>query len=103
VSLVFDNCSTGTASVTITFSGTPFDSTYTSIYENELIYGAKSVGLQLLSANEQKTLGPNDSYTYVSVIALKGIPLIWRQNVYAEWAHNGGNVAYTVTFNVAYK
>ena len=25
VSLVFDNCSTGTASVTITFNGTPFD------------------------------------------------------------------------------
>lgn len=104
VSLVFDNCSTGTASVTITFNGTPFDRTYTSIYENELIYGAKSVGLQLLSANEQKTLGPNDSYTYVFSDSPEGHSFNMSARMYTPNGRiTAGNVAYTVTFNVSYK
>lgn len=57
VSIAFDNCSTGTVSVTLTFSGNSFNSTYPSIYENEQIYGAKDVGLQLLSAGIGKAWG----------------------------------------------
>jgi outer membrane usher protein len=89
VSLAFDNCSTGTASVTITFNGNSFDSTYTRIYEDELIYGAKNVGLQLLSAVDQKTWGRTIAIPMYSVIALKGI-FNMSARMYTEWAHNGG-------------
>lgn len=104
VALVFDNCSTGTASVTITFNGVPFDGTYTAIYENELTYGAKNVGLQLLSADEQKTLGPNDSYTYVFSDSPEGHAFNMSARMYTPNGRvTAGNVAYTVTFNVSYK
>lgn len=104
VALVFDNCSTGTASVTITFNGVPFDSTYTSIYESEIIYGAKGVGLQLLSAEDQKTLGPNDSYTYVFNDSSSGHTFDMNARMYTPYGRiTAGNVAYTVTFNVSYK
>lgn len=104
VSLVFDNCSTGTTSAAITFNGVPFDSTYTAIYENELIYGAKDVGLQLLSAEDQKTLGPNDSYTYVFNDSSSGHTFDMSARMYTPYGHvTAGNVAYTVTFNVSYK
>lgn len=102
--LVFDNCSTGTASVTITLNGTSFDSTHTAIYENELIYGAKGVGLQLLSAEDQKTLGPNDSYTYVFNDSSSEQYFNMSARMYTPYGHvTAGNVAYTVTFNVSYK
>lgn len=104
VSLVFDNCSTGTTSAAITFNGVPFDSTYTAIYENELIYGAKDVGLQLLSAEDQKTLGPNDSYTYVFNDSSSGHTFDMSARMYTPYGHvTAGNVVYTVTFNVSYK
>lgn len=104
VALVFDNCSTGTASAAITFGGVPFDSTYTAIYENELIDGAKDVGLQLLSAEDQKTLGPNDSYTYVFNDSSSGHTFDMSARMYTPYGHvTAGNVAYTVTFNVSYK
>ncbi|WEJ88760.1 MAG: fimbrial protein [Klebsiella huaxiensis] len=104
VALVFDNCSTGTASVTITFNGASFDSTYTAIYENELIDGAKGVGLQLLSAEDQKTLGPNDSYTYVFNDSSSGHTFDMNARMYTPYGRiTAGNVAYTVTFNVSYK
>lgn len=103
VAIAFDNCSIGTASVTLTFSGTSFNSTYTEIYESENIYGAKDVGLQLLSAGDQKSLGPNDSYTYVFT---EGSEHVFNMNA-RMYTPNGrvttGNVAYTVTFNVVYK
>lgn len=89
--------------MTITFSGNSFDSTYSSIYENELIDGAKGVGLQLLSAVDQKSLGPNDSYTY---LFNEGAEPIFNMSA-RMYTPNGrvtaGNVAYTVTFNVSYK
>lgn len=103
VAIAFDNCSLGTASVTITFSGTSFSSTYTDIYESENIYGAKDVGLQLLSAGDQKVLGPNDSYTYAFI---EGSEHVFNMNA-RMYTPNGratrGSVAYTVTFNVAYR
>lgn len=64
--------------MTITFSGAPFDRTYPAIYVSELIDGAKDVGLQLVSAADGKTLGPNESYTYAFTASLAGTPLIWR-------------------------
>ena len=103
VAIAFDNCSLGTASVTLTFSGTSFSSTYTDIYESENIYGAKDVGLQLLSAGDQKVLGPNDSYTYAFI---EGSEHVFNMNA-RMYTPNGratrGSVAYTVTFNVAYR
>ena len=70
----------------------------------ELIYGAKSVGLQLLSANEQKTLGPNDSYTYVFSDSPEGHSFNMSARMYTPNGRiTAGNVAYTVTFNVSYK
>ncbi|MDG1640850.1 fimbrial protein [Klebsiella huaxiensis] len=104
VALVFDNCSAGTASVTITFNGIPFDSTYTAIYKNELTDGAKGVGLQLLSAEEQISLGPNDSYTYIFNDSPSGHTFDMRARMYTPYGRvTAGNVAYTVTFNVSYK
>ncbi|EOX6950244.1 MAG: fimbrial protein [Klebsiella michiganensis] len=103
VSIAFDNCSTGTASVTLTFSGNSFNSTYPSIYENELIEGAKGVGLQLLSAVDQKSLGPNDSYTYVFNEGSDHVFNMIGRMYTPTGRVTVGSVAYTVTFNVAYK
>ncbi|MEK0206739.1 fimbrial protein [Klebsiella michiganensis] len=103
VSIAFDNCSTGTASVTLTFSGNSFNSTYSSIYENELIDGAKGVGLQLLSAVDQKTLGPNDSYTYVFNEGAEHVFNMIGRMYTPTGRVTVGSVAFTVTFNVAYK
>ena len=104
VSLAFDNCSTGTSSVTITFSGAPFDSTYPTIYVGELIDGAKDVGLQLVSAADGKTLGPNESYTYAFTASPGGHAFDMAARMYTPYGKvTPGNVAYTVTFNVSYK
>lgn len=104
VSLVFDNCSTGTTSVTVTFSGVPFDSSYPSIYESQLIDGAKDVGLQLVSAADGKTLGPNESYTYTFTDSAGGHVFDMAARMYTPYGKiTPGNVAYTVTFNVSYK
>ncbi|WP_407081206.1 fimbrial protein [Klebsiella michiganensis] len=103
VSIAFDNCSTGTVSVTLTFSGNSFNSTYPSIYENEEIYGAKDVGLQLLSAGDRKSLGPNDSYTYLFDEASEHVFNMVARMYTPYGRATVGSVAYTVTFNVAYK
>lgn len=103
VSIAFDNCSTGTSSVTLTFSGFSFSGNDSSIYVNELVYGAKNVGLQLQSAVDQKSLGPGDTYTY---FFNSGPEQIFNMNA-RMYTPNGqvttGNVAFTVTFNVSYK
>ena len=103
VSIAFDNCSTGTSSVTLTFSGFSFSGNGSSIYVNELVYGAKNVGLQLQSAVDQKSLGPGDTYTY---FFNSGPEQIFNMNA-RMYTPNGqvttGNVAFTVTFNVSYK
>lgn len=104
LSLVFDNCSTGTSSVTITFSGLSFDNTFKSIYVNEIIYGAKEVGLQLLSAQDQQSLGPNDRYTYVFNDSADGNVFNMLARMYTPTGRvAAGKVAFTVTFNVSYK
>ncbi|HHS9609602.1 MULTISPECIES: fimbrial protein [Klebsiella] len=103
VSIAFDNCSTGTVSVTLTFSGNSFNSTYPSIYENEQIYGAKDVGLQLLSAGDRKSLGPNDSYTYLFDEASEHVFNMIARMYTPNGRATVGSVSYTVTFNVAYK
>jgi uncharacterized protein YaiE (UPF0345 family) len=69
VSIAFDNCSTGTASVTIMFSGIVFVGTI-SMYENELIYGAQDVWLQLQSAVDQKTWDQVIAIPIFSLMAL---------------------------------
>ncbi|MCW9619070.1 fimbrial protein [Klebsiella michiganensis] len=103
VSIAFDNCSTGTVSVTLTFSGNSFNITYPSIYENEQIYGAKDVGLQLLSAGDRKSLGPNDSYTYLFDEASEHVFNMIARMYTPNGRATVGSVSYTVTFNVAYK
>lgn len=104
LSLVFDNCSTGTASVTIAFNGGSFDSTYSAIYDNDFVYGAKGVGLQLLSAEDGKTLGPNDQYTYTFSNDTEGHVFNMNAKMYSPYGIvSPGKVAFTVTFNVSYK
>lgn len=104
LSLVFDNCSTGTSSVTIAFNGASFDSTYSAIYESDIIYGAKGVGLQLLSAVDGKTLGPNDQYIYTLGNDTEEHVFNMNAKMYSPYGRvSAGKVAFTVTFNVSYK
>ena len=77
VAIAFDNCSLGTASVTITFSGTSFSSTYTDIYESENIYGAKDVGLQLLSAGIKRSWG---QMTAIPMLSLRVLEHVFNMN-----------------------
>jgi len=103
VAIAFEHCSTGMTSVTITFNGNSFNSTYTSIYESELIDGAKNVGLQLLSAVDQKNLGPNDTYTYALTEGVEHVFNMIARMYTPDGKITAGKVAYTVTFDVTYK
>ena len=103
VAIAFEHCSTGMTSVTITFNGNSFNSTYTSIYESELIDGAKNVGLQLLSAVDQKNLGPNDTYTYALTDGAEHAFNMIARMYTPNGKITAGKVAYTVTFDVTYK
>ena len=103
VSIAFDNCSTGTVSVTLTFSGNSFNSTYINVYMNELFSGAQDVWLQLQSAVGQKNLGPGDSYTYFFTDGAEHVFNMIARMYTPNGRVTAGSVSYTVTFNVAYK
>ncbi|MBA7843875.1 fimbrial protein [Klebsiella sp. RHBSTW-00484] len=106
VQLEFDNCSKDTASVTITFSGAYFDNTYSMIYKNSQTdsSGAKGVGLQLLSLNGAKSLGPGDQYTYTFSDEARGHVFDMIARMYTPYGQiTAGNVLFTATFNVSYK
>ncbi|HID9379110.1 fimbrial protein [Klebsiella quasipneumoniae subsp. similipneumoniae] len=103
VAIAFEHCSTGMTSVTITFNGNSYSNTYPSIYQDELIYGAKNVGLQLLSAVDQKSLGPNDTYTYALPEGAERVFNMIARMYTPDGKVTAGKVAFTVTFNVTYK
>ena len=103
VSIAFDNCSTGTASVTLMFSGIVFVGNDINVYMNELFSGAQDVWLQLQSAVDQKNLGPGDSYTYFFTDGAEHVFNMIARMYTPNGRVTAGSVSYTVTFNVAYK
>lgn len=106
VYLEFENCSKGTASVTITFSGSYYDSTYSMIYKNAQTdsSGAKGVGLQLFSLKDAKSLGPGDQYTYTFSDEPGGHVFDMIARMYTPYGQiTAGGVIFTSTFNVSYK
>ncbi|VUS22829.1 fimbrial protein [Klebsiella spallanzanii] len=106
VQLDFKNCSSGTASVTITFSGAYYDNTYTMIYKNAQTgsSGAKGVGLQLFSLKDTKSLGPGEKYTYAFSNETGGHTFDMIARMYTPYGKiTPGDVMFITTFNVSYK
>ena len=103
VSIAFDNCSKGTASVTLMFSGIVFVGNDINVYMNELFSGAQDVWLQLQSAVDQKNLGPGDSYTSFFTDGAEHVFNMIARMYTPNGRVTAGSVSYTVTFNVAYK
>lgn len=106
VYLQFENCAQGTASVTITFSGSGYDSTYSMIYKNAQTdsSGAKGVGLQLFSLKDSKSLGPGDQYIYTFSDGEGGHTFDMIARMYTPYGQiTAGGVIYAATFNVYYK
>lgn len=103
VSIAFDNCSKGAASVTLMFSGIVFVGNDINVYMNELFSGAQDVWLQLQSAVDQKNLGPGDSYTYFFTDGAEHVFNMIARMYTPNGRVTAGSVSYTVTFNVAYK
>ena len=103
VSIAFDNCSKGTASVTLMFSGIVFVGNDINVYMNELFSGAQDVWLQLQSAVDQKTW---DQVIAIPIFFTDGAEHVFNM-IARMYTPNGrvtaGSVSYTVTFNVAYK
>ncbi len=106
VYLEFENCSKDTASVTITFSGSYYDDTYSMIYKNAQTdsTGAKGVGLQLFSLKDAKSLGPGDQYTYIFSDEAGGHVFDMIARMYTPYGViTAGKVLFSATFNVSYK
>lgn len=106
VYLEFENCSKDTASVTITFSGSYYDDTYSMIYKNAQTdsTGAKGVGLQLFSLKDAKSLGPGDEYTYIFSGEAGGHVFDMIARMYTPYGViTAGKVLFSATFNVSYK
>ncbi|WP_228727455.1 fimbrial protein [Klebsiella sp. RHBSTW-00215] len=106
VYLELENCSKDTASVTITFSGSYYDDTYSMIYKNAQTdsTGAKGVGLQLFSLKDAKSLGPGDQYTYIFSDEAGGHVFDMIARMYTPYGViTAGKVLFSATFNVSYK
>lgn len=106
VYLEFENCSKDTASVTITFSGSYYDDTYSMIYKNAQTdsTGARGVGLQLFSLKDAKSLGPGDQYTYIFSDEAGGHVFDMIARMYTPYGIiTAGKVLFSATFNVSYK
>lgn len=106
VKLVFSSCSADASAVTITFSGTSFDSTHASIYKNFQTgsNGASGVGLQLQSMADQQPLGPGDQYLYTfgDDADIHTFNMVAR--MFSPYGQvRSGMVGFTATFDVAYK
>ena len=61
------------------------------------------MGLQLLSAVDQKNLGPNDTYTYALTDGAEHAFNMIARMYTPNGKITAGKVAYTVTFDVTYK
>lgn len=105
VYLEFENCSKGTRAVTITFSGSYYDSTYSMIYKSAAVgTGAKGVGLQLFSLKDSKSLGPGDQYIYTFSDEAGGHVFDMIARMYTPYGQiTAGKVLFAATFNVSYK
>lgn len=106
VKLEFSNCSAGTSTVTLSFSGSYFDDTHTSIYKNNQngSDGASGVGMQLLSQADNESLGPNDRYVYTFDDSAGSHTFNMIARMYSPYGKiSAGIVGFTVTFDVTYK
>lgn len=110
VSLQFSGCTDNIASATITFSGDPYDATYTMIYKNKISgeSAAGGVGLQLFTSTEGgqtfAPLGNGDAYEFPFIKDADSNTFKMIARLYTPYGDvTGGQFSTTVTFNVSYK